>query len=69
MTKKFKIESKIVEVPRSYQRGLGVYIYDTTDIDKLINSGWKCKHIQPFTTMHSDHYVVFYLQRKVEIKG
>lgn len=62
MAKKFKIESKILKIEEDW------YKYDTKELDLLLNDGWKVKNFGACSRPNNNNYVVFYLQKKVNVE-
>ncbi len=62
MAKKFKIETKILKIEENWNN------YDTEELDLLLNDGWKVKNFGACSPPSIDNYVVFYLQKRVNVE-
>ena len=60
--KKFKIESKILKIEEDWGR------YDTEELDLLLYDGWKVKNFGAYSRPNNHNYVVFYLQKRVNVE-
>lgn len=62
MTKKFKIECYILKIDEHHD------YYDSSQIERLLNEGWKVKNFCACTKPSINSYVVVYLERKVKVE-